>query len=177
MAQAGNARRGRGAHLAALVAVGALAGGCGSTAPADSVALRAPCARSVLNVVAHDARVAPAAIAATSFTTTSGAPACRYRSHGVNVEAVVDSAPQALFRLQKQAEEYSQGVLWFHLPEQAYPSPISGLGVAAFWFPAKRLMLTTDRTRLISVTIDAGGGRAPERAASDAARAYLGLSR
>jgi hypothetical protein len=127
----------------------------------------------VLGVIAKDTRVAAARFSPAAFTATSGAPGCRYRSHAETVVAVIDSSPQAYYRLDKQAEEYSQGVIWFHLPESAYPQPISGLGVAADWFPAKKLMLTTDRRRLISITIDGGGRPSPERIAADAARAYL----
>jgi hypothetical protein len=176
VAQAGDARRGRGAHLAALVAIGALAGGCGSTAHHTSVALRAPCAQRVLGVIARDARVAPGAFGAANFTATNGAPACRYRGHALTVVADVDSSPQAVYRLDRQVVEYGQGVIWFHRSQSAYPRSVAGIGVAADWFPAEELMMTTDGRRLISIIVGAGA-HSPERIAADAARAYLSLRR
>ncbi len=88
----------------------------------------------------------------------------------------LDSAPQAPARLEREAVEYSQTVLWAHLGSGAYPRTVSRLGVDAYWFPADRRLLTTDGSRLIEVTVTWPAGSDPRARtlAERLARGYLG---
>ncbi|HEU0318670.1 MAG TPA: hypothetical protein VFR49_15140, partial [Solirubrobacteraceae bacterium] len=94
----------------------------------------------------------------------------------LTVEADVDSAPQAYARLDRQAVEYSQNVLWSHAGPGAYPRTVADLGVAADWFPADRRLLATDGTQLVEVVATwPGARRGTEQALAEAtARSYLG---
>ncbi len=166
--------------LAGLVAVAAPA--CGRSAHRDSVAQPSgACAPAVRAVIARQATIpAPTTVAATPFTTPSGAPGCRFavpRPSGrpLTVAADIDSAPQAYPRLDRQTVEYSQNVLWSHLGAGAYPRTVAGLGLAADWFPAERRLLATDGSQLVDVVVTWPGARpGTEQALAEAvARPYL----
>jgi hypothetical protein len=91
------------------------------------------------------------------------------------VLANVDSAPQAYFRLERQAIEYAQNVLWSHRGAGAYPQHIDHLGVDADWFPVEASVMTTDGRRLITVGVSWPGATTGRRrrAAEAVARTYL----
>ena len=59
---------------------------------------------------------------------------------------------------------------------EALPTPVSALGIAAYWFPTERKVMATEGRRLISVFV-AGPGIGPRRVRAEAiavARDYLG---
>ncbi len=167
--------------LAGLATLGAA--GCGRSSdrgpvgrPVAPSGACIPAARSVV------VRRAPASTppSATPFTTPSGAPGCRFavaRPGGppLTVQADVDGAPQAYERLDRQAVEYSQNVLWSHAGPAAYPQTVFGLGLAADWFPSERRLLATDGTRLVDVVATWPGAspRTEQALAEAVARSYL----
>jgi hypothetical protein len=119
-------------------------------------------------------------VAVMPFTTPSGAPGCRFAvarpgARPLTVAADIDTAPQAYARLDRQAVEYSQTVLWSHLGAGAYPRTVLDLGLAADWFPAERRLLATDGSQLVDVVVTWPGARAStEQALAEAvARPYL----
>ena len=158
--------------------------GCGGPRPAGRAALPGsgptPCAAAARGLIGRAAATSPAGVGTSTFTATSGAPTCLFVVRGPGAGKLVvrvglDSAPQALARLERQAVEYSQTVLWAHLGSGAYPQTVGRLGVDAYWFPADRRLSTTDGRRLIEVTVAwPGAGRPRARALAEAvAGAYL----
>lgn len=175
--------------LAALIpaaitlALGAAACGA-SSPPAHPAAARllAPCARQAVATLARAGALPADAIIASAFTAPGGEASCRFSSRrtsgrSLNVIAELDSAPQAYYRLEREAVEYGQNVIWHSEGAAAYPRDIPHLGLDADWFAAADQLLTTDGVRLITVSVNAAPANAPagpERMAARLARVYLG---
>lgn len=169
------------ATVVALTAAGC--GGSGSSGPRAHAAahLGGACTARGLARVAAASGVAAGAITTRHFTETDGSAACRFaasRAGGgpLSLTVDVDSAPQALGHLDREVEEYSQGVIWFHLGKRAIPQTIMHLGLTADWFPSKRELVTTDGVRIVNVTVTACPRRngSGEGLAMAVARRYLG---
>lgn len=92
------------------------------------------------------------------------------------VVAQLDSAPQAFARLEREAVETGQNVIWRHLGPAAYPQDVPHLGLDADWFPTEAKVMTTDGLRLITVSINWPAANAARRrgVAELVARTYLG---
>ncbi len=125
---------------------------------------------------AHRAQAAFEATAATPFTASSGADGCRLRGPEGEAIAMLDSAPQAFTRMEREQVEFWQNVEWSHKTARAAPSPITTLGLGGYWFPLQSRLLTTDGVRLITVKVRAPSTGPAERKADAVALAqvYLG---
>lgn len=139
-----------------------------------------PCSTAARAELARAAGQPLAAVTGRSFTAPSGAASCRFAARRpgarpLGVVAGIDSAPQAYARLEREAEEYSQNVLWAHRGAGAYPRSVARLGMDAYWFPADRRVLTTDGKRLVEIIVSwpgASAGRQRELAEA-LARGYV----
>ncbi len=87
---------------------------------------------------------------------------------------LVDGFAQPYQRLERTQIEDAQQFGTHRL--EAVPTPIARLGIAAYWFPTERRVMTTEGRRLISVSV--GGGGVPAQRARTLAIAvahdYLG---
>jgi hypothetical protein len=174
---------------AALAVLAALAiGGCGGgAAPVRHRAASAAggaCTSRALATLAAATAIPASAIANARFIATDGSAGCRFsaaRAAGdpLAVTVEIDTAPQAYQHLDREVVEYSQGVIWFHEGEHAYPRSISGLGLEADWFPAEDKLMTTDGVRIVRVVVSSAPRRAGtgETLATKLARRYLGRLR
>jgi hypothetical protein len=158
----------------AAPSVAPTAGG-GSKTPAKT-RLAPPCARRARSELARGAGVLGGSVEAHPYTAASSARACRLRTAagGPTVIVMLDSAPQAYTRLEREVVEYGQNVL--HSGRRVYPRTVKRLGLDADWFAAENRLLTTDGVRLITVKLrwrSADPGRR-EALAIRLARVYLG---
>lgn len=138
------------ALIGGLAAIGA--GGCGQAATRPA-AETGPCSTAARAVIGRAAGTPAALVAATKFTAPSGAASCRFAVREIGVQSNIDTAPQAYERLERETVEYGQTVIWSHQGPAPYPQNVTGLGVAADWFPRERRVLATDGTRLVAVTV------------------------
>jgi len=111
-----------------------------------------------------------------SFTASNGADGCRFRADGGSVVVMLDSAPQAYTRMEREQVEFWQNVEWSHKTARAAPRPVGHLGLGGYWFPAQGRLLTTDGVRLITIKVRAPSAGPSERKAmaTRLARVYLG---
>jgi hypothetical protein len=125
---------------------------------------------------AHRAQAAFEATAATPFTASSGAEGCRLEAPGREAVVMLDSAPQAFTRMEREQVEFWQNVEWSHKSARAAPRPVTTLGLGGYWFPMQSRLLTTDGVRLITVKVRAASVGPAERKADAVAlaRVYLG---
>jgi hypothetical protein len=165
---------------ATLTACGTAADGAHQRSSA-AVGLAPPCAPQAVQALARAAALPPRAIDTVAFTASGGEASCRFTTRspdgrGLDVVAELDSAPQAFYRLEREAVEYAQNVLWAHEGEASYPRQVQHLGLDADWFPAGHQLATTDGVRLITIVFVAGSRAtpAPERICTSLARVYLG---
>jgi hypothetical protein len=107
-----------------------------------------------------------------SFTASNGADGCRFRADGISVTVMLDSAPQAYTRMEREQVEFWQNVEWSHKAARAAPRPVGHLGLAGYWFPLQNRLLTTDGVRLITVKV-----RSPSMGPSERKAAAVGLAR
>ena len=114
-----------------------------------------------------------------SFTAPNGADGCRFRAEGISVVVILDSAPQAYTRMEREQVEFWQNVEWSHKAARAAPRPVGHLGLGGYWFPLQSRLLATDGVRLITVKVRAPSSGPSERkvAAVRMARTYLGPPR
>jgi hypothetical protein len=184
------ARLRSGAAVILVVALAPLAvGGCGGAATPvghhrAAAAAGGACTSRALATLAAATAIPASAITNARYVATDGSAGCRFtagRAAGgpLAVAVEINAAPQAYEHLDRQVVEYSQGVLWFHEGEHAYPLSILGLGLEADWFPAESKLMTTDGVRIVSVTVSAAPRRAGsgETLATKLARLYLGRLR
>jgi hypothetical protein len=119
--------------------------------------------------------VAPGSVRASRFSAPNGAAACRLAAGDLDVEVVLDRAPQAYVRMEREAVEYGQEVVQTGRPGLAVPETVKHLGLDAYWFPVQSRLLTTDGVRLITLLVRGNLDRAAKRdLATRLARAYLG---
>jgi hypothetical protein len=111
-----------------------------------------------------------------SFTASNGADGCRFRADGMSVIVMLDSAPQAYTRMEREQVEFWQNVEWSHKAARAAPRPVGHLGLGGYWFPLQNRLLTTDGVRLVTVKVRSAS-LGPSKRKSEAlglARSYLG---
>jgi hypothetical protein len=145
---------------AAVVFCASLAG-CGSGAPhrARSGSANAPAAAAACTPTtehAFAALVGAHAVTGAAYSPPDGSQGCRLRMIGrgapdVHVDLRTDDFPQPFARLNRESVEATQNALWSG--SHKLPTPISGLGEMAFWFPAESRLVATDGTRLVSVAV------------------------
>ena len=89
---------------------------------------------------------------------------------------MLDSAPQAYVRMDREQVEFWQNVEWSHKAARAAPAPITSLGLGGYWFPLQSRLLTTDGVRLDTIKVIWHTGNRAERKplAVDLAHVYLG---
>jgi hypothetical protein len=141
-----------------------------------AIASAAHAAPSLPPACAHRARASFEASAATPFTASSGADGCRLRAAGREAIVMLDSAPQAYTRMEREQVEFWQNVEWSHKTARAAPRPVTTLGLGGYWFPVQSRLLTTDGVRLITIKLRAPSMGPAERKdeAVKLARIYLG---
>jgi hypothetical protein len=81
----------------------------------------------------------------------SGASECVFSAGRVVASVSVSGAPEAYAVMERGAEEQAQ--LFGSKRLTPAPQLILGEGVAAYWFPAERLVMTTEGINLITATI------------------------
>jgi hypothetical protein len=122
--------------------------------------------------------VAPSTISETDSTGNNAMPQCTYTvrvAHAgrVALTANVDNGPQPYFRLERTQVEEGQ----VFTPSRIVPAPvaISGLGLAADWFPQQQQLMATDGRILITVGVSWRHAPPRRRQALDeaVARTYL----
>jgi len=106
--------------------------------------------------MARSLAVRASTIAAAASSGGNAMPQCSFTTsipHGTRIVVTmnVDTAPQPYFRLERTIVESAQ-----IFPSRLSPAPIAvtGLGLDAAWFPAETHLMSTDGTRLVTVTID-----------------------
>jgi hypothetical protein len=114
-----------------------------------------------------------------AFTASNGADGCRFRAGGMSVTVMLDSAPQAYTRMEREQVEFWQNVEWSHKAARAAPRPITTLGLGGYWFPLQSRLLTTDGVRLVTVKVRAPSVGPSERKSEAVrlAQTYLGPPR
>jgi hypothetical protein len=125
-------------------------------------------------VVARAASVSAGAVSEKAGTSSQATPQCVFRAGKVKVVAIVDSAPQAYFRLERTVVEAQQQFSTVRL--EPAPVHVGGLGLDADWFPKEKQIMTTDGNRLITVGVAWHGMRRKQQIvlAKVIARMYLG---
>jgi len=115
-------------------------------------------------------------VAAEPFTAPSGAAGCSFQSSELSAVVLLDSAPQAYTRMEREQVEFWQNVEWSHKTARAAPRPVGHLGLGGYWFPVQNRLLTTDGVRLITIKVRGPSTGPPERkaTATGLARVYLG---
>jgi hypothetical protein len=122
------------------------------------------------------------AVSVTAYLPPDGSQGCRLRAAGAAarhaasliLDVHVDTLPRPLDRLDREAVETTQNVLWSH--SRSVPRPVANLGRAAWWIPAKSRLLASDGQRLVSVVVTWRGSRPTRRLAlaEALAHSYLG---
>lgn len=178
------ARAAGGAALPAATTILLLAA-CGqsSTASHTSSARAKPARVSVCLPKARDAlarafAVPTGAVALAASTGNNDYPQCTFSAHLPNgrradVIANADNGPQPYFVLERTEVEETQQFTAQRMI--AAPTPVSRLGLDAWWFPAETKLMTTDGVQLITITVSwPHATQARERAlAKVIARTYL----
>ena len=125
---------------------------------------------------AHGARAELAASEATRFEAPNGAEGCRLRGPRGEAIVMLDSAPQAYQRMEREQVEFWQNVEWSHKAARAAPRPVTTLGLGGYWFPLQSRLLTTDCVRLVTIKVRAPSKGPAERKdeAVKLAHVYLG---
>jgi hypothetical protein len=147
--------------------------GGSATQPAHRASKPGVCAPAARAALARALSSSEEGIAARAGTSNEATPQCTFRAGGVAVVAIVDSAPQPYFRLERTVVEATQQFSSAPLP---MPAHIGGLGLDADWFPQPQQLETTDGRRLITVGVVWHGVPARRRIAlaKVVARTYLG---
>jgi len=127
---------------------------------------------------AHRARAIFRATEVDAFSASNGADACRLRAPGREAIVLLDSAPQAYTRMEREQVEFWQNVEWSHRAPRSAPRPITSLGLGGYWFPLQHRLLTTDGVRLVTIKLRLPDPAAAARSlATRLANVYLGPPR
>jgi hypothetical protein len=101
-------------------------------------------------------RVPAASVTGDTSTGNNAMPQCSFTARartGARAEVIanVDTSPSPYFRLERTAVETYQ----VFAPTRVLPAPlpVSGLGLDAYWFPAKSQLMSTDGVRLITASV------------------------
>ena len=131
---------------------------------------------ALASACAHRARATFEATEADPFSASNGADACRLRAPGREAVVLLDSAPQAYTRMEREQVEFWQNVEWSHKAARAAPRPMTSLGLGGYWFPLQSRLLTTDGVRLITIKVRAPSASPAARKAKavELAHVYLG---
>ena len=131
---------------------------------------------ALASACAHRARATFEATDADPFKASNGADACRLRAPGREAVVLLDSAPQAYARMEREQVEFWQNVEWSHKTARAAPRPMTSLGLGGYWFPLQSRLLTTDGVRLITIKVRAPSASPAARKAKavELANVYLG---
>jgi hypothetical protein len=131
------------------------------------------CAPAAQAIVAQAASVAVADVSTKAGTSSQATPQCVMRAPKLKVVAIVDSAPQAYFRLERAVVEAEQQFSSVPLPQVKH---LNGLGLDAQWFPQQNQLETTDGRRLITIAVTWHGHPLKRQIAlaEQTARTYLG---
>ena len=126
-------------------------------------------------MLAKTASVEPSAVTGFPFEASNGAAGCRLHAGDLQAVVMLDSAPQAYVRMEREQVEFWQNVEWSHKAARAAPAPVTSLGLGGYWFPLQSRMLTTDGVRLDTIkVIWPSGGAERKPLAIDLAHVYLG---
>jgi hypothetical protein len=125
---------------------------------------------------AAEARAAVGATDVEPFKASNGADGCRLQGDDLEAIVMLDSAPQAYTRMEREQVEFWQNVEWSHKTARAAPRPVGHLGLGGYWFPVQSRLLTTDGVRLVTIKMRAPSAGPAERKAqaTKLARIYLG---
>ncbi len=128
-----------------------------SLAPGQLFAVM-PCSGKARAILAHLAAVPDAKVTQVRYTAPSGADSCRMTVTGKHTGRVVvalelDTAPQAYFRLEREAVEDAQAFATSTTHTYPPPQDLAGVGLEADWFPGEQKAMTTDGKTLYSVLI------------------------
>jgi hypothetical protein len=135
-----------------------------------------PAKPSLAPACAGEARTAVAATEVEGFKASNGSDGCRLRGDDLEAIVMLDSAPQAYTRMEREQVEFWQNVEWSHKTARAAPRPVGHLGLDGYWFPVQSRLLTTDGVRLVTIKVRAPSAGPAERRAQaiKLARIYLG---
>ena len=116
------------------------------------------------------------AVTGKPFKASNGAAGCRLDAGNREVVVMLDGAPQAYVRMEREQVEFWQNVEWSHQAARAAPAPITSLGLGGYWFPLQSRLLTTDGVRLDTIKVRWPTGDPAERKplAVRLAHVYLG---
>jgi hypothetical protein len=131
---------------------------------------------ALASACAHQAQAELAATKVTPFTAPNGADGCRLRAPDSEAVVMLDSAPQAYERMEREQVEFWQNVEWSHKTARSAPRPVTKLGLGGYWFPVQSRLLTTDGVRLVTIKVRAPseGPSARRDEAIKLAQIYLG---
>lgn len=126
---------------------------------------RSPCPRAISAALGSSAQA--------RLDDRSGAALhCTYRAGETTVRVILDSAPQASFRFSRAVVESGQAHLGDRPAE--LPEVLPGVAAGAAWTAARRELLATDGSRLVTVDVTRPRADARARAAAvTVARAAL----
>jgi hypothetical protein len=122
-----------------------------STTRSAAAAARPVCSSSAREDVARAASVSVGGVSEKQGTSSEANPQCVFRARKLTVVAIVDSGPQAYYRLERTVVEASQQFSTVRL--EPAPVHVGGLGLDADWFPKEKQIMTTDGNRLITVGV------------------------
>lgn len=162
--------------MLALLAVGLMAAGCGSSAKKHG---STTCPDKVRAAVAGVLSVHASAVITHSGVGSNAEPECDYvirTANGTVVKLVanLDSSPQPYQRLERAIVE--DGQQFATVQTNPPPQTVPHLGLDAAWLPDQNKLITTEGVRLVSVSVAwPGSTQAEQRAVAVAtARPYLG---
>lgn len=117
-----------------------------------------PCSAKARAILAHLAGVPVANVKQVHYTAPSGASSCRLTVTGKHtghlvVELEFDTAPQAYYRLEREAVEDAQAFATSTTHTYPPPQALANVGLEADWFPGEQKAMTTDGKTLYSILI------------------------
>jgi len=150
--------------------------GCGGAHPSrvqPGAGNRSVCPAAASATVSRAAAVPLASVHAAAATGNNAQPECRLASGHLRAVVNVDASPQPYQRLERTIVEDGQqfGAARNFSP----PIAVAGIGLDAAWLPDQNRLITADRTRLVSVTVDwpAASPRRQRALAAALAHSYL----
>jgi hypothetical protein len=141
--------------FAAVAALCVLLWGCGEAHPSGiqrGARSRSVCTAAASATLARAAGVPVASVQAVAATGNNAQPECRLSAGRLQAVVNVDASPQPYQRLERTIVEDGQqfGAVRNFSP----PVAVGGVGLDAAWLPDQNRLITADRSRLVSVTLD-----------------------
>ncbi len=153
-----------------------LCAGCGrahSSNVQSAARARSVCLAAASVILGRAAEVPSTSVHAVAATGNNAQPECRLAAGPARAVVNVDASPQPYQRLERTIVEDGQqfGTVRNFSP----PVAVAGIGLDAAWLPDQNRLITADRTRLVSVTVDWPAASPVRRRALAAAlgRSYL----